>query len=749
MKMKRTVVCLLVFALLFCAAPAFAAERMPGDVNGDNVVAPEDARLALRLSVQLESWKPGSPAYTAADADGDGTVTAADARIILRASVGLETIEPAITEACGAFTVRLPGSWAGKYVCEATENALRFYHAASKKAGKNGLLAVLRLREGTEPGDVVGYDLFKVRIGETVYYAELLEPDYYDYAEGAEEEVQQMAYEIGCAADTLRPVSPDGAVVAFDYEYLRGTYVGSAADGGLYELTVCDTERNVLLTELVYTFPDGTVTADRFWIRMTEDTEQGVASPDGCLTLRFGGDALTMTVSLPGDSPMSTEAPVALTPKQYPAQPPQKKLSSGEIYRLASEFTYEITAYLGDGYYSTGTGFSVNSDGWIVTNYHVIEGACYIEAESLAGLIYEVTDVIAFDRDMDLAILKISHARSYALLNKTSCSTGDRIYTLGSSKGLTGSFSDGVVAEKNRNLEGFPVTFIQISAPISPGNSGGPLLNEYGEVIGVNSRTYLEGQNLNFAIPVRYLDDLDTASPLSMEAFSQMEQERMEREYGVWSVYEELVVPPFGTAFIPIISHSEGEYSLSWDTDAPELSLSWSDWMTSDTIMLVLTATEEVRNAVVTVYETDNPERSCTITVTVTRDSPLETYLCPTDVPDAGIVWGVPSDKCYVSSDSSLKTVCYGGEALNAAGKSAEELIAAYGAKLAAYGFTQTDRSEYPEGAQIIASYVNGETGVSVVLIVSFDESGIGGAISDIMIDIYDPALAWEDSDVG
>ena len=743
MKFKRLLVCFLAAALLFGAVPALAANLL-GDADGDGSVTPEDARLALRLAVKLESWAPGSPQFLACDADGDGGVTPADAREILRSSVGLEELAPVIPEACGAFFVRLPASWAGKYICEAEETSLTFYHAASKKAGSDGFLFTLALRDADDPSQDGGYDLCRFVTGETVYYAELLLPMDYAYVMEDEEEYFRMLEEAEAIAATLRPLWADSRLEAFEFFTLLGTYAGESEDGVVYELTIFDVDRNVLTTELVCTLPGETACAELFWFRMPEHIQDGVVSEDGDVTVCFGEEALTLSVSLPGDSPISTAAPVTLTPKAFVTEPPQEKLSSGEIYRLASEFTYEITAYQDDGYYSFGTGFSVNTDGWIVTNYHVIQGADYIVAESLAGISYFVTDVIAFDRDLDLAIIKISHARAYALLNGKDYSTGDHIYTLGSSKGLTGSFSDGVIAEKHRNLEDLPVTFIQISAPISPGNSGGPLLNEYGEVIGVNSRTYLEGQNLNFAIPVWYLDYLDTSSPLTTEEFAAAERELFYGEDGVWGVCDELVLAPNGTAFLPFVVTCGGEFSLSWDTDATELTLLWSDWLTDNCVMLFVTAEEEVRDAIVTVYVTDRPELSCTFSVTVTADGP-DAYFCPTDVPDAGIVWSVPFAECFVSGDAALKSVWYDGARLTEAGWTADALLETYGAKLADYGFALTEHTENETEALIADSYYNEETSVYVNVMAAFDE---GGTLTGVTVEFYDPSLVMSVGDI-
>ena len=97
---------------------------------------------------------------------------------------------------------------------------------------------------------------------------------------------------------------------------------------------------------------------------------------------------------------------------------------------------------------------------------------------------------------------------------------GDFVYALGSSLGLTGTFSSGIVSYVNRTVKGIPnVNFIQTTTPISSGNSGGPLVNDKGYVIGINSASYTEGQNLNLAIEISQYRGIKEASLTPEELF--------------------------------------------------------------------------------------------------------------------------------------------------------------------------------------------------------------------------------------
>jgi S1-C subfamily serine protease len=149
-----------------------------------------------------------------------------------------------------------------------------------------------------------------------------------------------------------------------------------------------------------------------------------------------------------------------------------------------------------------GSGFFVNKDGLVVTNYHVVEGAYRIIVETSNGTKYNVRTVIDSDKNNDLASLLVdirSDKNNYLKISAVLPEPGDRVMVIGSPLGLEQTVSDGVVsAIRNITKTG---EILQISAPISPGSSGGPVVNLRGEVIGVATFQIVAGQNLNFAIP--------------------------------------------------------------------------------------------------------------------------------------------------------------------------------------------------------------------------------------------------------
>ncbi len=155
--------------------------------------------------------------------------------------------------------------------------------------------------------------------------------------------------------------------------------------------------------------------------------------------------------------------------------------------------------------FATGSGFVINKTGTIVTNYHVIDGAYSATVKFTNGSKYPVSSVLAYDKNRDIAILKItgSNLTSVTLGDSSLIKTGQKILTIGSPEGLENTISDGLISNKERTIEG--QKYIQISAPISHGSSGGVLLNYKGEVIGITCAYYSGGQNLNLAIPINDL----------------------------------------------------------------------------------------------------------------------------------------------------------------------------------------------------------------------------------------------------
>lgn len=149
----------------------------------------------------------------------------------------------------------------------------------------------------------------------------------------------------------------------------------------------------------------------------------------------------------------------------------------------------------------SGSAFFVNDNGLLVTNQHVIDGAARVSIITSDGKSHNVT-VLLFDERRDVAILKapIRGNDFVSLGNSYYVQTGDVIYTYGSPLGITNTITAGLVSKSLSIINS--QEFIQLSAPISPGSSGGMLVNEVGELIGITTANLTRGQNMNLAIPI-------------------------------------------------------------------------------------------------------------------------------------------------------------------------------------------------------------------------------------------------------
>ncbi len=184
-----------------------------------------------------------------------------------------------------------------------------------------------------------------------------------------------------------------------------------------------------------------------------------------------------------------------------------------QIYKSASKSV--MTLYVHDSkgrVIGNGTAFLVDANGIAVTAYHVLEGAQAATVKFADGKSYRVLGVIDANPAQDIAVIRIDHKGRPALrVNRQVPAIGAQTYVIGAPKGLEFSISQGIVNQV-RKQEGLQV--IQFSAPVSPGNSGSPLLNELGEAVGVVSYQLNDGQNLNFAVPSHYVWALDFRAPI-------------------------------------------------------------------------------------------------------------------------------------------------------------------------------------------------------------------------------------------
>ena len=197
------------------------------------------------------------------------------------------------------------------------------------------------------------------------------------------------------------------------------------------------------------------------------------------------------------------------------------EMTDAEVYaaNVNSVVSINTTATAGTNFFgqpvqtaSAGSGFVLTADGYIVTNYHVVEGADTVTVTMYNGDEYDAK-YVGGDEDYDIAVIKVEaqDLQPVTVGDSDTLNVGDHVLAVGNPLGeLTFSMSGGMVSSVNRaiNVDGTPFNMIQTDASINPGNSGGPLFNSYGEVVGIVSAKYSSASNeesvegLGFAIPI-------------------------------------------------------------------------------------------------------------------------------------------------------------------------------------------------------------------------------------------------------
>lgn len=226
-------------------------------------------------------------------------------------------------------------------------------------------------------------------------------------------------------------------------------------------------------------------------------------------TLTTGAD--TPTVPLADSAPKT-----APTPPTPPAEAPLKSVP--QIAKETRPSLVKVTQEGREGAYGIGSGFVLSADGLIATNRHVIGEARRLSVETSDGKKHEVTEVVANDSHLDLAILRVrtQNLRPLELGDSSATRQGDPIVAMGNPEGLSFSVVEGVISEPNRDIEGNAM--IQVAVPIERGNSGGPLLDRQGRVLGILTLKSARTENLGFAMPINALKGLLAhPNPIPME----------------------------------------------------------------------------------------------------------------------------------------------------------------------------------------------------------------------------------------
>ena len=267
----------------------------------------------------------------------------------------------------------------------------------------------------------------------------------------------------------------------------------------------------------------------------------------------------------------------------------EKKVSILEDKEKLAEITasvLKIECYdYNEEVYATGSGFVAFDSDIIVTNYHVIEDHPFaIKAIAESGRSFTIDEIIAYNEQRDIAILRTNISTNLSPLSfaKEEVEKTDKVIAIGSPLGLMNTVSDGIVSGftqiENENV-------IQFTASISHGSSGGVLLNEAGEVVGVTFASFSEGQNLNMAIPIMYVDALYyRALPSSVVTVKEF-YDSVEHRYPLSYIEEHsqdflgktIIVDVYVSSFIAFRNSDMSPYTASAYLVDNESDITWLD----------------------------------------------------------------------------------------------------------------------------------------------------------------------------
>ncbi len=326
--------------------------------------------------------------------------------------------------------------------------------------------------------------------------------------------------------------------------------------------------------------------------------------------------AETSTVKITADSSTSTT---------------REPLSATQIYEKMSPSVFYIEVYdENSAAIASGSGFFVSSDGVAVTNYHVIEDTHSAKITTVNGKIYDVSNIISYDKDLDVAIIRISKTAedgssvygfpALTLADSDKIITGQTVYAIGSPVGLQSTISNGIISNTNRNIDGN--SFMQTTAAISHGSSGGVLADEYGEALGITSAIIADAENIGFAIPINVIKPFDlTSVGITYSEFASNNSAEF-----ILELQTDMVELNLGESTdVYVYADGKGDdWSIHWELDKEGIvECTWGDWQSNTQVPLGITAIG-VGIATITVYS-DVDFKGKTITVYVNQPK-IEVY---------------------------------------------------------------------------------------------------------------------------
>lgn len=265
----------------------------------------------------------------------------------------------------------------------------------------------------------------------------------------------------------------------------------------------------------------------------------------------------------------------------------KQKLTAEQIADKASPAVFYVELYDNNSNpIASGSGFFIDTDGTAVTNYHVIEGTSSAYITTTNGKVYPVENILKYDEELDLAVITVGKTDTQGatvtnfpfleMANSNNIKAGQIVYAIGSPEGLQNTISDGIISNTKQIMEEH--TYIQTTAAISSGSSGGALLNEYGEVIGVTSAGIKTGENLGFVIPINAVNSINKNNvTISYDDFAKLTESL---QLAVSATEISIELGKSDTIYVYAGGTSNSNWSIYYEIANNSISsCEWGDWL--------------------------------------------------------------------------------------------------------------------------------------------------------------------------
>ena len=276
-----------------------------------------------------------------------------------------------------------------------------------------------------------------------------------------------------------------------------------------------------------------------------------------------------------------------------------EKVNAVSVAQKCANAVFYIEMYDEDGWMlGSGSGFFIDSSGVAVTNYHVIDGCTSATAMLSNGEVHDITGVYDYDIAKDIALIQVDGEGfdTLTLGDSDGIVAGADVYAIGSPSGLDNTISTGIISNVNRYVDG--MDYIQFTAPISTGSSGGALLDEHYSVIGITSAYWIGTgdngtQNLNLAIPIALINELDRETTETLGEVYATNNVFSDAYITISDSY--FVLPTDGSRVVEIYE-STGDPELTFTYEIEDVSVigaDWGDWLDSNSCELNIYARGE------------------------------------------------------------------------------------------------------------------------------------------------------------